>query len=286
MDMYRYALLLILLLFITGFGLKSESDPDKAVVRFGIVVGCAPMSLSDDSDIKIGGGKWGGNVIINVNDNPVEMMEYGGAIIEISSWVKPGMNVLSFSGNAKRKIYYKIIKYGKMSNIEKVLLAGVVRPEEIKNYRINLEFETNCVPEFYKVKSPERHYKKKELIVEKINKMHKALVDGDESTFVKMVSEGPVILCNGIRNRFANERNEKEIRESFFSGNIMGYDEFRAADINVVWGDRSAFVYTGFNKVWKDIREPFLFKMKNKDGETILFPPIHLVFINDRWIVW
>ncbi len=29
------------------------------------------MSLSNDNDIKIGGGKWGGSVIILVNNNPV-----------------------------------------------------------------------------------------------------------------------------------------------------------------------------------------------------------------------
>ena len=121
---------IITIIFLICCVLKNS----KQIKYYYIAISNQSMNLWDKS-ISIGGNSWGGRIFIKINGNPIQTIEYGGALIEVSQWVRPGNNVLSFDGNITNNFYYKIIEMTNAVNIKKVYAADVIKPEDINDYK-------------------------------------------------------------------------------------------------------------------------------------------------------
>jgi len=121
----------------------------KRVKNYYIVISNQPMDLDNDETFIMGGSSWGGRILIKINDNPIQTIEYGGALIEISQWVRPGNNILSFEGEVTHNFYYKIIDMVNVTNIKKIYAADIIKPGSVKEYKKNFKLTSNYIPEFF-----------------------------------------------------------------------------------------------------------------------------------------
>ena len=283
---------LIFYVFISLVMVSTNCDSAKHIetasdaTRFRLIVSKMYMDPNNDNDIKLGGGGWGGDVIIRINENPIKINSYGGVLFEITHWVKPGENVLSFSGSMSKNLYFKIFSIGEELRVKKTIAAGFVKPEEINRYEKEFSIVSQYTPAFYRSEAIKKESRYELQLVAKIKKLHDMLADHDEDSFVQMMSGGANIWSKKIGASKQIKIKEKEMRETFFKHSNAKVEDLKLSELKIIWGNQSVLVYEGFDQPNSNLRDPYLFKVVMPDGKINYISPICLVFLNDKWIVW
>lgn len=286
-DIINYVILSVIVLIGLGFGNCStdaggniENDRD-----YRLLISNMPMDLYDDSDIKIGGGSWGGNVVVKINNNPVNMGEFGGKIFKISHWVKNGKNILSFSGIISENLYYKLLMFKVNNKVAKVISADKVTPEEINHHTKEFNIVTNYQSKFY-FKKINKNAKNEERLIKKILLIRELLIKGEESAFINIISKGPRVWADNLKENNLIENKIRGLREQYFLEKNIMIVPIEPNEFKIIWGDQSVIVLSGYRKIWDDFKKPYLYKITNKDGQIKHFPPLYMVYLDDEWVVW
>jgi hypothetical protein len=279
----KFHFVILFIIVIVNCANKENSMPATSINRYRLIVGSIPMDPNNDADIKLGGAGWGGNAIIEINENPVKIGSSGGISFEISHWVKPGNNKLSFRGVISENLYYKILTVGSDHRSKNVLTAGIVKPNEIDNYIKEFSITSAYTPPFY---MKDAIKKKESLIIEKIKKLHNMLVDHDGDSFIQAMSEGPGLWSKKLNVTDLIEMKKKDIRNAFFENLKIKVKDLNLSELKIIWGKRSVLVYEGFDHPDSNLRDPYLFEFEKPEGRKRYFSPLCLVFIDNEWIVW
>ena len=162
--------------------------------------------------------------------------------------------------------------------------ADFVEPEAVKDYRKNFVLASFYTPEFYLNDLPNFEFKDPELILSQIQNIYNALKTQNEKLFLREVTKGTRLWSIGLKKKKIIEFKLKKIKEYFFSNPDLKVIEFKLNNVRIIWGERTAMVYSGFRKIM-DHKEPHLFKC-NIAEETLFYPPVYFVYVENKWIIW
>ena len=143
---------------------------------------------------------------------------------------------------------------------------------------------TLYTPEFYIDCLPELEFKDPQFILSPIKNIYNALKNQKEKQFLREIFKGVHLWSIGLKKEKVIESKLKTIQENFFSNTNLKVIDFKLKDIRIVWGERSALVYSGFRKII-NFAEPYLFKC-NIAGKILYYPPVYFVYVNKKWIIW
>jgi hypothetical protein len=279
------SLLLIIILCVVNVNCTCDKKATVENMNFQLVVSKMYMD-PNNNDIRVGGGGWGGDVVIRINNNPVKINSYGGILFEISHWVKPGRNLLSFNGMTSVDLYYKILTTGIDNKSRKILAAGVVKPTDINEYNKIFSISAEYLPVFYRSDEFAKDKNNEIQIIEKIKRLHEMLTNNDENLFVKTISKGPRIWCKKRGSCDLISIKEENIRKTFFNNSILKVKGLDISNLKLVWGQQSVLVYEGFDYPDSNLRDPYLFQFEESDGSKKYFAPLCFVLIDNEWIAW
>lgn len=272
------------ILFIAFLLLVPNSKAISAT--YYLLVSSMQFGLNDNNYIRIGGGSWKGSALICVNDNPIEMMEFGGALIDITPWIKKGENTVAFSGNSKAKIYTKIIsKLNPKTGNHKIWAAESFILNGNADVKIRTNIPYDYTPIYFKSKIPKNTQIEKDRIINKVIQLKKLLLKRKKDMVVERLSQGAQIFYGEQDLDYKFTQKKAAIRRSL-SFNIKKIS-FEKENVKIIWGSQSAYVYSGFeHHEFTNHNEPYLYEMITSDGEKQYFPPLRFVYLNDSWIIW
>jgi hypothetical protein len=254
--------------------------------RYYMAIGNAEMNLSNKSDIAVGGDDWGGSVIIYINDNPMKIMAFGGILTYLTFYIRPGENTISLKGSASKSIYIKIFEMSKTLEVKKVLVADMITPDKVSDYKKTVYFDAQYTPDFYFGTAPLNNDKERVEINNIVRNLYNFLKTQNKAMFNKVATEGTIIRSNMSTSSKSVKQLKDDIGFFYFSKDAKSFYDYNEEDLKIVSGVRTVLVYCDYYKDFY-FNKPYLFRFKKigwENDRTV--PPVILSYVKDRWIVW